>query len=160
MNNTLRGGLGLAVFVLICFAAAGIGSMLTAPHIGGWYATLRKPSWTPPNWVFGPVWSTLYFMMAIAAWLVWRKHGFSGAPFALTLFAVQLALNVTWSGLFFALQRPGAAFAEIVLLWCAIAATTISFWRLSPTAGWLMSPYWVWVTYAAALNLTIWRLNL
>lgn len=149
----------LAVSIAICFGAAGFGSMLTTPSIRGWYATLAKPAWTPPNWVFGPVWSLLYLAMAVAAWLVWRRVGFPRASSALNLFAVQLVLNVCWSAIFFGAHRPGLAFAEIVLLWLAILATMIAFRPHSRAAAWLMLPYLLWVAYAAALNFSIWRLN-
>lgn len=156
---SLRDAIGLAVSIVICFAAAGIGSLLTTPSIEGWYAALQKPSWTPPGWVFGPVWTVLYLSMAIAAWLIWSRAGFSGATIALTLFAVQLVLNVCWSAIFFWAHRPGLAFAEIVLLWLLILATTVAFRRLSRAAAWLISPYLLWVTFAAVLNFGIWRLN-
>ena len=149
----------LAVSLVICFGAAWIGSCLTTPSIGGWYAGLRKPAWTPPNWLFGPVWSLLYLGMAIAAWLVWRRLEIPGAKFALLVFAVQLALNVAWSGVFFTLHKPGAAFVEVLFLWIAILATALAFWPLSPAAGWLMVPYLMWVSFAATLNGAIWRLN-
>ena len=151
--------LGLVVLSSVCFAAAGIGGAVTSPQIGNWYATLAKPSWNPPNWVFGPVWSVLYFCMAVAAWLVWRQKGLAGARGPLALFGVQLALNTLWSCLFFGLHSPGLAFAEILLLWAAIAATTVTFWRRSVPAGLLFVPYLAWVTFASVLNFTIWRLN-
>lgn len=150
---------GLIVAILICFAAAGIGSLVTAPQIPGWYATLAKPAWTPLDWIFGPVWTLLYFMMAVAAWLVWRDAGIAGARLPLALFAVQLVLNSLWSVLFFGLQNPGAAAVEIVLLWGAILATQVAFWSRSRWAGGLLVPYLVWVSYATALNVAIWRLN-
>ena len=150
--------LGLAISMAICFAAAGIGSLLTTPSVGGWYAGIAKPWWTPPNWVFGPVWSTLYAMMAVGAWLVWRRGG-AEIRLALMLFATQLVLNVAWSGLFFALRLPGVAFAEILLLWLAIGATALIFGRISVAAGLLFVPYFAWVSFAAILNLAIWRLN-
>lgn len=156
---TSRGVIGLAVAIFICFGAAGLGSLFTTPSTGGWYLTLRKPAWTPPNWVFGPVWSLLYLSMAAAAWLVWRKSGMSGARLALVLFAVQLLFNVSWSAIFFSAHMPGLAFAEIVLLWLMILATIVSFWPVSRTAGWLLVPYLLWVAFAAALNYSIWRLN-
>jgi benzodiazapine receptor len=155
----LRQVVGLAISILICTAAAGIGSLLTRPAIDVWYATLRKPVWTPPNWIFGPVWSTLYLAMAVAAWLVWRKAGLSGAKLALALFGVQLLFNVGWSAIFFGLRMPGPAFAEIVILWLLILATTAAFWPVWRVAGWLMVPYLLWVMFAAALNWAIWRLN-
>jgi len=151
--------LGLVVLVAVCFGAAGIGGAVTSPQIGNWYATLAKPSWNPPNWVFGPVWSVLYLCTAVAAWLVWRQKGLAGAGGPLTLFGVQLALNTLWSCLFFGLHSPGVAFVEIILLWVAIAATMIAFWRRSVPAGVLFVPYLAWVTFAAVLNFTIWRLN-
>jgi translocator protein len=156
---TARHAVGLAVSLGICFGAAGLGSLFTTPSIGGWYVTLHKPWWIPPNWLFGPVWSVLYLSMAIAAWLVWRKGGVSGAKLALTLFALQLVLNVCWSAVFFSAHMPGVAFAEIVLLWLFILATVVSFWPISRVAGWLIVPYLLWVAFAAALNYAIWRLN-
>jgi benzodiazapine receptor len=157
--STIRQAVGLALFAVACFAVAGVGSLFTRPAIEGWYAALRKPLWTPPNWIFGPVWSALYLSMAIAAWLVWRRAGFAGARLPLTLFALQLVLNLAWTGVFFGLRMPRAAFAEIVLLWLFILATTAAFWPLSRAAAWLMVPYLLWVTYAATLNYGIWRLN-
>jgi tryptophan-rich sensory protein len=156
---TPRHAIGLAVSLVICFGAAGLGSLFTMPSIGGWYVNLSKPAWTPPNWLFGPVWTGLYLCMAIAAWLVWRKAGVSGAEVALALFALQLALNVCWSAIFFSAHMPGFAFAEIVLLWLLILATVVSFWPVSRAAGWLLVPYLLWVGFAAALNYAIWRLN-
>lgn len=150
---------GLAILVLVCFGVAAVGSLLTRPSIEGWYAALRKPAWTPPNWIFGPVWSMLYLAMAIAAWLVWRKASASGAKLPLALFGLQLLFNVGWSAIFFGLRLPGAAFAEIVILWLLILATTVAFWPVSRPAGALFVPYLLWVTYAAALNLAIWWLN-
>ena len=155
----LRGLVGLLVAIAVCFAAAGIGSLATVDAIPTWYAALHKPSWNPPNWIFGPVWSLLYLMMAVAAWLVWRTAGWSGAPLALGLFAVQLVLNVGWSLVFFGLHRPGWAFAEIVVLWGAILATLLLFWPIRPIASLLLTPYLAWVTFAGGLNHAIWRLN-
>jgi tryptophan-rich sensory protein len=158
MNPKTR-WIGLVVVNVICFAAAGIGSLVTTPQIPGWYADLAKPAWKPPNWIFGPVWSCLYLMMAVAAWLVWQQRGFAGAKLPLTLFAIQLALNSLWSVLFFGLQNPGRAVAEIVLLWMAILATLIAFWKRSKSAGGLLVPYLAWVSFAAALNVAIWQMN-
>ena len=148
--------LTLAVLIVLCFVVAGIGGLVTTPSIPNWYSGLVKPSWTPPSWVFGPVWSVLYLCMAVAAWLVWRK---GNALVPLTFFAVQLAFNAAWSWLFFGLHSPGAALIDIVLLWIAIAATTIAFWRRSVVAGLLFLPYLAWVSFAATLNFAIWRLN-
>jgi benzodiazapine receptor len=126
---------------------------------GEWYDSLAKPSWTPPNGVFGPVWTLIYVLMAIAAWLVWRKAGFAGAGGALSLFFLQLALNALWSYLFFGRQQPGVAFVEIVVLWLVIFATTVGFWKVRPLAGILLIPYLCWVAFASILNYQIWRLN-
>jgi benzodiazapine receptor len=158
MSRT-RAIIGLVVFIAICFIAAGMGALFNQSSIAEWYPALRKPSWTPPNAVFGPVWSVLYLMMAVAAWLVWRRAGLSGAAAALLLFGLQLASNVAWSGLFFGLRMPGAAFADILVLWGLIVATVVTFWRVSPAAGILMAPYLGWVSFAAALNLAVWRMN-
>lgn len=151
--------IGLIAAVGICFAAAGLGSLFTAPAIAGWYATINKPAWNPPNWIFGPVWSTLYLLMAIAAWLVWRDWGFQAAGLAFTFFALQLCLNALWSYLFFGLHKPAFAFIEIIFLWLAILATLIAFFKLNTLAGALLLPYILWVTFAAFLNYTIWKLN-
>ena len=159
MRHGVSQWLALGVSIAVCFAAAALGSMFTTPEIAGWYARLNKPGWTPPNWVFGPVWSTLYLMMAVAAWLVWREHGVRGAVVPLVLFAAQLLLNTLWSILFFGLHRVGLALADIVLLWGAILVTMLAFWRVSPLACWLLLPYLLWVTYASALNFSIWRMN-
>lgn len=144
------------LWVLAALAAGWIGSNFMP---GEWYASLAKPSWNPPSSVFAPVWTTLYVLMGIAAWLVWREDGFSGARFALSLFIVQLVLNSLWSYLFFGLQRPAFAFVEIIVLWCAILATLVSFWRIRPGAGALLIPYLCWVSFASALNYQLWRLN-
>ena len=157
--STSRQAVGLIIAIATCFAAAGIGGLVTTPQIPGWYANLAKPAWNPPNWIFGPVWSCLYLMMAVAAWLVWRQAGFAGAKLPLALFAIQLALNSLWSVLFFGLQNPGAAVIEIILLWAAILATLISFWKRSRWAGGLLVPYLAWVTFATVLNVAIWRMN-
>ncbi|HEX8456470.1 MAG TPA: TspO/MBR family protein [Pyrinomonadaceae bacterium] len=151
--------IGLVCAVAACFAAAGLGSVYTTPSIPTWYASLQKPAWTPPAWVFGPVWTLLYLLMAVAVWLVWRERGFTGARPALTLFAVQLTLNALWSVVFFGWKRPGLALVEIYFLWAAIFATMLSFWRISHAAAWLIWPYLLWVTFAGFLNLSIWRLN-
>jgi benzodiazapine receptor len=149
----------LGVFLLLCFSVAAVGSMATARSVGTWYADIRKPAWSPPNWLFGPVWTLLYASMAVAAWLVWIRVGGSGAPIAFALFALQLGLNALWSWLFFGLQNPGAALIEIGLLWTSILFTLVAFGRIVPAAGWVMLPYLGWVTFAAALNAAIWRLN-
>jgi tryptophan-rich sensory protein len=126
---------------------------------GAWYASLAKPSWNPPNAIFGPVWSVLYVLMGVAAWLVWRKAGFSNAGAALILFVVQLVLNALWSYLFFGLHRPDMAFLDIVALWVVILVVAALFWRVDRIAGGLMVPYVAWVTFASYLNFVLWRLN-
>lgn len=143
-------------WLALCFAATGTAAFVS---IDGWYAALQKPSWNPPAWVFGPAWTVLYIFMAVAAWLVWRQGGWKAQGRALGLFLVQWALNALWTPLFFGLHRPGLAFAEIVILWLAIAATLAAFWRINKVAGALLVPYLAWVTFAAALNFAIWRLN-
>ena len=148
--------LGLGGWVLLCFGAAASGAVFMP---GEWYAALKKPSWNPPGWVFGPVWTTLYTMMAVAAWLVWKRGGFTAQRRALVPFLAQLALNAAWTPLFFGLHRPGLAFAEILLLWLAIAWTIVAFWRVHRVAAGLLCPYLAWVSFAAALNGTLWRLN-
>jgi tryptophan-rich sensory protein len=149
----------LAGFLAICFAVAATGSVFTFKSVNTWYTTLRKPSFNPPNWIFGPVWSTLYFMMALSAWLVWRYAGWNDAKGALLLFFTQLALNLAWSGLFFGLRRPGMALLEIVFLLAAILATAAAFYPFSRTAFYLMMPYAAWVSFASILNFKIWQLN-
>jgi benzodiazapine receptor len=155
----LRDLLALAGFLAAVAAVAAVGGWFTSLGQPGWYDTLTKPSFNPPSWLFGPVWTTLYVLMAVAAWLVWRKAGFDGATAALTLFFVQLALNLAWSGLFFALRNPTLALVEIAALWLAIAATMVLFFRHSTLAGALFVPYLLWVTFAAVLNAAIVRLN-
>ncbi len=154
-----RRWIGLLGFIVICLGAGGLGAIATTPEIEGWYTTIAKPSWNPPDDIFGPVWTTLYVLMAIAAWLVWKPAGFKSAEVPLTLFAAQLALNIAWSWIFFALHQPGWAFAEIVFLWLTIVATTVAFFRSSKVAGLLLLPYLAWVTFASVLNFTIWQIN-
>jgi translocator protein len=155
----LRDWVVLAIFIVLCFAAAGGGSLVTIPAIDGWYASLQKPAWTPPNWVFGPVWSLLYLAMATAAWLGWRERAQVTTTPALLLFGIQLILNVLWSFLFFSWQRPGVALIEILFLWAAIFATLLTFSHFSTVAACLFVPYLIWVSFAVALNFSIWRLN-
>ena len=151
-----RQAVGLVLWLVVSLSAGWVGSRFVP---GEWYAGLDKPSWNPPSSVFAPVWSTLYVLMGIAAWLVWRKAGFAGARVALGLFALQLVLNGLWSYLFFGAHQPGVALVEIVVLWLAILATTAGFWRVSVPAGMLLLPYLAWVGFAAALNFQLWRLN-
>ena len=155
----LRSGLVLILLVAICLGVAAVGGWVTAGSVADWYPSLRKPSWNPPAWVFGPVWTALYLSMAIAAWLVWRRVGWRGASRAMVLFGVQLALNAAWSPLFFGLRSPLAGLVDIVALWVAIAATLVAFIRIAPLAGALLVPYWLWVSFATSLNAAIWSLN-
>ena len=160
MNRSrTRNVLGLAAALAICFAAAGLGTYWSMQGLARWYGTLAKPSFTPPNRVFGPVWTLLYALMAVAAWRVWRTLPPARAAGPLAWFGLQLALNVAWSGLFFGLRSPGLALVDIAALWLALAATLVAFWRIDRPAGVLLAPYLAWVTFAAALNLAIWRLN-
>ncbi|HET9641370.1 MAG TPA: TspO/MBR family protein [Candidatus Paceibacterota bacterium] len=151
----------LIAAVALSELAGVIGALFTTPAIGTWYATLARPDFSPPSFVFAPVWTTLYALMGIAAFLVWQKR--DAAPLArrnaVILFFIQLVLNTLWSILFFGLHNPGLAFAEIALLWLAIAATINAFARVSRTAAWLLAPYLLWVTFASYLNYAIWTLN-
>lgn len=152
----VKSTLGLGGWLVVSLAAGWIGSRYLPD---AWYASLAKPSWTPPGAVFGPVWSVLYVLMAMAAWLVWRRAGFGGAGPALVLFVVQLVLNALWSYLFFGLHRPEIAFFDIVALWLVIMVVMVLFWREHRGAAALMLPYVVWVGFASCLNFAIWRMN-
>lgn len=154
------GILKLIISIVICQLAGVIGSLFTRPAIPTWYATLRRPSFTPPNWIFSPVWITLFVLMGISAFLVWNK-GLSDkeVKIALSIFAVQLILNVLWSVMFFGLRSPLAGFIEIVILWIVILLTILYFLKVSKAAGILLMPYILWVSFAVALNFSIWRLN-
>ena len=150
--------LGLATWLLISFAAAGLGGIASA-NAGAFYRELARPAWAPPAAVFGPVWSALYVLMGVAAWLVWRERGIGGARAALGLFLLQLATNALWSWLFFVWRQGALAFAEVVLLWVLIVATVVAFWRVRPLAGALLLPYLLWVSYASALTYAVWQRN-
>lgn len=150
--------LGLIGWFLISFAASAIGAVASI-QAKTFYGELVQPSWAPPAGVFGPVWTLLYAMMAIAAWLVWRAGGLRANRVAFSLFAIQLAFNALWSWLFFAWHLGAWAFANILVLWVFIAATLVTFWRVRPLAGALLIPYLGWVTFAAALNFAVWQLN-
>jgi tryptophan-rich sensory protein len=153
-----RQSLGLAGWLAATFAAGGVGAMASA-RAASFYGQLAQPVWAPPAWLFGPVWSVLYVLMAVAAWRVWRQHGFSGAATALRLYAVQLVANALWTWLFFVLHLGALSLAEIVVLWLLIAATIAAFWPLQRLAALLLLPYLVWVSFASALTLSLWRLN-
>ena len=160
-KNTLLAISRLIASVVICQLAGVIGSLFTTPAIPTWYATLRKPSFTPPNWIFSPVWIALFVLMGIAAFLVWNK-GLSDqkVKIALSIFALQLILNVLWSVMFFGLRSPLAGLIEIAVLWMAILLTIFYFFKVSHVAGILLIPYFLWVSFAAVLNFSIWRLNI
>lgn len=150
----------LAGYILLCEGAGIVGSVFTAPSIPLWYAALVRPALNPPAWVFGPVWTTLFVLMGVAAFLVWRQGWYRrGVRSALGIFLLQLVLNTLWSFIFFGLHAPGAAFAEIIVLWLAIAATIGLFSRVSQPAAWLLVPYIAWVSFAAYLNYMLWTLN-
>jgi tryptophan-rich sensory protein len=156
MNSAIK----LIIAVAIPLTVGGLSGFATARGVTDWYPTLAKPSFNPPAWVFGPVWTVLYIMMGVAAFLVWRTGlDVDGVRIALTVFAVQLALNGLWSILFFGMQAPGWALVEIVLLWIAIGATVVFFWRIAPLPGALLLPYWGWVSFATVLNASLWWLN-
>jgi len=145
----------LIAFVVMCFAAAGIGGFFPPDD---WYASLNRPSYAPPNWVFGPVWTMLYLMMAVAGWLVWKSNA-AGRTLALTMFGVQLLLNAAWSVIFFGWHEPGWALLEMSTLWLAILFTIVLFKRHSVIAAVLLIPYLAWVSFAAVLNYGFWSLN-
>jgi len=151
--SSLGGFLG---FLGACFAAAASGAVFTP---GPWYDALARPRWCPPNWLFAPAWAVLFLMIAIAGWLIWEKVGFSGGALALSLYALQLVLNAAWSGIFFGMRRMDLAFAELCLLWLSILACIIVFWPIDMRAALLMVPYLAWVSFAGALNVSLWRLN-
>ena len=152
--------LKLVVAIIVCELAGIIGSIFTISAIPMWYATLAKPMLNPPSWLFGPVWTTLYLLMGIAAFLIWRKGWNSrGVGTALSVFAVQLILNVVWSIIFFGLHSPSWALVDIIALWMAIVITIVTFAKISRPAAWLLAPYIFWISFAMYLNYSIWRLN-
>lgn len=151
--STRRQGLALAGFVGVTFCAPLLG-IFGRP--GVWYAALNKPEWNPPGWIFGPVWTLLYLMMAVAAWLIWKQEGWRRA---LGLYFIQLVLNAAWTPIFFGAHELGWALVEMILLWSAVLLTLCSFFRISKPAGWMLAPYLGWVTFAAFLNFTLWRMN-
>ena len=151
--------LSAIIIFAIVFGAAGIGAALGGAMTGPWYQELNKPAFSPPSWVFGPVWTVLYATMALAAWLIWIRRPVASVALPLALFGVQLFFNMIWSGLFFRLHLIGAAAADIVLIWLATAATIAAFLRVSRPAGLILLPYLVWLTFAGVLNFSIWRLN-
>ena len=154
-SNTLSGAtsiFALAVCVVVCFSASAVGSFLAFDSVGTWYREIEKPFWTPPSWVFGPVWTALYLMMALAAWRIWRRYGLRNARISLGMFALQLIFNALWTPLFFGLHSPSLAFIDIIILWVLIIATTILFSKRDRIATILMIPYLLWTSFALALN--------
>lgn len=150
--------LGLAGWLAVTFATAGVGAIASG-SAASFYGALSQPSWAPPAWLFGPVWSVLYALMGVSAWLVWRKHGFRGAATALTLFAAQLFANALWTWIFFVWHQGALSLAEIVVLWFLVVGTISTFWRLHRLAALLLMPYLAWVSFATALTAALWRLN-
>ena len=148
--------LALAGWIVLSFGVAGESG---AARPGAWYRGINKPSWNPPDWVFAPVWSLLYTLMGVAAWLVWQQRAETAVQLALGLFVVQLLCNALWSWLFFGWHRMGVAMLELMVLWCLILATIVAFWQVRPLAGGLLIPYLTWVSFAGFLNYTLWRLN-
>lgn len=156
MNNTLR----LIISMAICLAAGALGSLFTTPEIDTWYQFLEKPSWNPPSWVFGPVWTVLYILMGIALYIVWKKPTFKKIKrTAIILFTIQLVLNLAWSWIFFNQHQIGWALVDICVLWVFIVLCIFSFSAVYHSAGWLLVPYICWVSFAVILNYTIWQLN-
>ncbi len=149
---------GLLAWLLLSFAAAAVGAAASV-QAATFYQRLSQPAWAPPASVFGPVWSALYALMGIAAWLVWREGGFGRHRGVLVLFVIQLAVNALWSWLFFGWHLGALALGDIVILWLLIAATLVGFWRTHPAAGMLLIPYLCWVSFAAALNYAVWQMN-
>jgi benzodiazapine receptor len=147
----------LTLFLGICLGVGAIGGLITGSSVKTWFPTIRKPSWNPPSWLFGPVWTALYTFMALAGWLIWRDGKFIGLPGV--LFCIQLTLNFGWSWLFFGLKRPDLALLEIIALWALILATMLTFLSLTTAAGLLFLLYLLWVSFATVLNFAIWRLN-
>ena len=152
-------GVSLIFFIVLCLFVEIIGGYWTHETISTWYPTLIKPSWTPPNWLFGPVWTTLYFMIAVSGWLIYRAEDTYERAIALILYSFQLVLNLMWSYLFFSLKNPLMGFIDIVLLIILTNLTIIKFWKISPLASILLIPYSLWLMYAASLNLGILLLN-
>jgi len=158
----MRSALVLALLLLVVGAVGAGGSYFTASSVGTWYAELHKPVYTPPSWLFAPVWTLLYLFMAVAMWLVWRQEEAQEVAQVTPpqmMWAAQLVLNLGWSVIFFGLREPGLALVEIILLWSAVLATTFVFFRVSRPAGLLMAPYLLWLTFAAVLNFGIWYGN-
>jgi translocator protein len=151
--------LPLGLFLLLAFAAAGLGALATATSVDTWFPTLRKPSWNPPPWVFSPVWTLLYILMAIATWRAWSVGDAFSARRTASLYSAQLTLNALWSILFFGMRRPDIALAEIFVLLAVLIVILVRYWRIDRVAAALWLPYVAWVSFATALNAAIWSLN-
>lgn len=151
--------LGLGAFLALCFAIAAMGGWITASSVSTWYRTLQKPAFNPPDWVFAPVWTVLYVMIALAGWRVWRDAGFARARAGMSAYAVQLALNLAWSFLFFGARMIGIALLDILLLLAMICLNAALFWRIDRLPGYLLAPYAAWVAFASVLNFELWKLN-
>jgi tryptophan-rich sensory protein len=150
--------IGLIGWLMLTFVAAAIGSAASSES-GLFYQQISRPGWAPPSWLFAPVWTILYILMGISAWMVWRVGGFRAARIALSLFIIQLVLNAIWTWIFFVWKQGALAFVEILILWALILCTTIALWRVRVLAGILLLPYLAWVSFASALTFTVWRLN-
>lgn len=156
MNNSLK----LILSILLPLAIGALSGFFTVTGVGSWYQTIQKPSWNPPNWIFGPVWTSLYILMGIALYLVWKSDAAPALKrMAILLFSVQLVLNFFWSLIFFNQHAIGWALVEIIILWLAILVTIFVFARISNAAAWLLVPYISWVSFASILTYTIWKLN-
>ena len=150
---------GLGAFLVLCVGIGALGGAATAQSVGTWYQGLAKPPFNPPDWVFAPVWTALYVLIAVSGWRVWRLRGFGGARVAMAAYALQLALNLAWSFLFFGQRMIGAALLEIAVLLVAIVTNVVLFWRIDRPAGGFLVPYAAWVAFAGLLNLELWRIN-
>ena len=158
VQTTYRQIIGLAGWLVLVFIVAAIGAAASA-QAASFYEQLVQPAWAPPAWVFGPVWTVLYVLMAVAAWLVWRSGGFSQNRWALGFFLGQLALNALWSWLFFGWRLGGWAFTDILALLVSLVITIVLFWRVRPAASVMLIPYVLWVAFAAVLNYVVWQMN-
>ncbi|MFH0814826.1 MAG: TspO/MBR family protein [Candidatus Falkowbacteria bacterium] len=148
------------IAVAVCEFAGMVGSIFTAPAIQAWYVGINKPSFNPPNWIFAPVWTTLFLLMGVSLFLVWtKKTDRKLKKSAMVFFCAQLALNIVWSIIFFGLHSPAWAFADIIALWVLILLNAIYFYKISKAAGWLYVPYLLWVAFASVLNFVIWKIN-
>jgi len=149
----------LIFFIVVCNLAGAMGALLTATGEGSWYMNLVKPSFNPPGWLFGPVWTMLYILMGIAVWMIWQQKKDKKIKIALNLFWLQLVLNAIWTPVFFGLENTGVALGIIIVLWLVLLVTIIKFWQIKKTVAGLLVPYILWVSFASVLNFAIWWLN-